>query len=197
MKRDPANPKRRSIRLKGYDYTSPGAYFVTICVQGRECVLGDVVDGEMRLSGLGQTVHGFWSQVPIHFPSVSVDAFVVMPNHVHATIMISDPRDRGGTTPPLQQTRYHCRGAVIAPSPPQSRTTRPTLGQIVAYYKYQTTKKINQIRDSTPFWQRGFYDRIIRNDRDLDVIRHYIVDNPLKWELDRDHPENIGTAQIR
>ena len=168
---NPQKHHRRSVRLKGYDYSQPGAYFVTICVRDWECVLGDVVDGEMQMAEYGRVAHNFWAQVPVHFPNVSIDTFVVMPNHIHAIILIHEPRE-GGDTPPLR---------------------RPTLGQIVAYYKYQTTKQINVIRDNagTPFWQRSFYDHIIRHPRELDAVRQYIANNPLKWELDRDNPINI------
>jgi putative transposase len=170
-KYDPQKHHRRSVRLKGYDYSHPGAYFVTICVRDRECVLGGVVNGEMRMAEYGRIVHDFWAQVSVHFSNVSIDTFVVMPNHVHAIIVIHEPR-RGGVTPPLRKL---------------------TLGQIVAYYKYQTTKQINKIRDNagTPFWQRSFYDHVIRHHRELDAVRQYIADNPLKWELDQDNPINI------
>lgn len=172
----PFNPARgrRSIRLKGYDYSQPGAYFVTLCVRDRECALGDVSDGEVMLSDFGQIARDFWSQVPAHFPNVSIDTFIVMPNHVHAIVVIHDP------------DRCTGRGEVTSP------LRRPTLGQIVAYYKYQTTKQLNRIRDtpSTPFWQRNYYERIVRNDRELTAIRVYIAQNPRKWESDRDHPAN-------
>jgi putative transposase len=197
MAYDPEKHHRRSIRLKGYDYAQPGAYFVTICVRERECVLGDVVDGKMALSDFGQIAHHFWTQVPDHFPNTSVDTFIVMPNHIHAVVIINDPSRRGEVTgeviSPLQHNAVTDTGAVTAPL----QIDRPTLGQIVAYYKYQTTKQINQIRDNpgVPFWQRSFYDHIIRNDRELNAIRRYIADNPLKWELDRDNPKNIGASQ--
>jgi len=177
---DPQKHHRQSIRLKGYDYTQPGMYFVTFCVRERVCELGEIRDGEMMFSLLGRVIFDFWGQVPVHFPGVEVDTFVVMPNHVHAIITIIDrrgdvsspknlPLAQGGETPPLQ-------GA--------------TLGKIVAYYKYQTTVQINALRDniSTPFWQRGYYEHIVRNERELQNIRKYIRENPLKWEFDRDNP---------
>jgi putative transposase len=158
---------RRSIRLKGYDYSQPGAYFVTICVHRSACALGEVLDSDVTLTDLGRIASDYWKHVPQHFQDVSIDKFVVMPNHVHAIIIISERR--GGVTPPLQT---------------------PTLNKIIAYYKYQTTKQINQIRQQIgeSFWQRSFYDHIVRNEEELQRIRNYIIDNPLKWELDEYHP---------
>jgi len=191
---DPQKHHRRSVRLTGYDYAQPGVYFVTICVRDRECTLGNVVDGRARTTEYGRVAHDFWVQVPIHFVNVSIDTFVVMPNHVHTIIAIGDPpHRRGGVTPPLRTAASPQPGVGTTP------LRRPTLGQIVAYYKYQTTKLINQIRGNpgTPFWQRSFYDHIIRNDRELNAIRQYIADNPLKWELDQDNPMNIRIARKR
>jgi REP element-mobilizing transposase RayT len=104
---NPEKHHRRSIRLKGYDYAQPGAYFITICVRERECTLGHVEDGEMVLSDLGQIAHDFWAQVSVHFPNASIDTFVVMPNHIHAVIINDPPR----------------RGAVAAPAPGGVETT--------------------------------------------------------------------------
>lgn len=152
--------------MKGYEYTQPGAYFITICVRERACDLGFIESGEMILSDCGRVANDFWSQIPVHFPNVTVDIFIVMPNHIHAIIIIEE--GRGGITPPLPST----------------------LGQIVAYYKYQTTVQINHLNDNagTPFWQRGYYEHIIRNDREMETIRRYIQENPLKWELDQENP---------
>ncbi|MCS6804883.1 MAG: transposase [Blastocatellia bacterium] len=81
---------RRSIRLKGYDYAQPGAYFITICTHDRACLFGDVVDGKMRLNAMGQMVQQCWQEIPCHFPHVELDAFVVMPNHIHGILVITD-----------------------------------------------------------------------------------------------------------
>lgn len=186
MAYDPEKHHRRSIRLKGYDYASPGAYFVTICVQDRECVLGEVVNGYMQVTKYGQMAHDFWDEVPVHFPNVSVDAFVVMPNHVHAIIVINDVSQggEGGVS--------DCGGAVTAPCAGDTTTIdRPTLGQIVAYYKHQTTKHINQMRDTpgTRFWQRNYWEHIIRNEASYRRIYEYVEHNPALWEEDQLHPD--------
>jgi putative transposase len=171
MTYDPAKHHRRSIRLKGYDYAQPGAYFVTICVRERECALGDVVDGGMVLNDLGEIVCESWSWLAEQYPYVTLDEWVVMPNHLHGIIIIDDDDGRGASR--------------------RTPTKRKPLGQLVGAFKTVSTKRINQIHDNagTLFWQRGFYEHIVRNERELDAIRQYITDNPLKWELDRDNPD--------
>ncbi|MFC2016022.1 transposase [Chloroflexota bacterium] len=206
--------QRRSIRLPGYDYASPGAYFVTVCVCEGECLLGEVVDSEMRLSDCGRLAHDFWAQIPLHFPNVSIDSFVIMPNHLHATVVIeegvvegSDGRTegkgvagvKGEATSPLQKTwdNDRGRGAVAAPvgaedtdEPPSDRVKGPSLGQIMAYFKHQTTKQINGMRDSVgiPFWQRNYWEHIVRSEESLNRIRRYIEGNPARWVDDQLHP---------
>jgi len=90
MRYDPNRHHRRSIRLSGYDYSQAGAYFITICTQDRACLFGDVVDGEMRLNDAGRVAQQCWRQIPAHFPNVELDEFVVMPNHVHGILVITD-----------------------------------------------------------------------------------------------------------
>ena len=182
MSYNPDIHQRRSIRLKGYDYATPGAYFVTVCTHERECLFGDIVDGVMRLNDAGRMVNDSWQRIVTHFIGVEIDQFVIMPNHFHGivtTVGAGSPRpnltnqgggtNQGGETPPL-------RGV--------------TLGQIVGYFKYQSTKYINQTRNTpgTPVWQRNYYERVIRDDRELATIRQYIADNPAKWAEDENRP---------
>ncbi len=189
MKYDPQKHHRQSIRLRQYDYAWPGAYFVTICVREKECVLGDIVEGEMLLSEWGQIVHEFWDAIPNHFPNVIVDSRVTMPNHGHAIInigrvMLDDTDRRGEATSP--QIAAPSNAVMGAATPP----LRSTLGQIVAYYKYQTTKRINALRGTPgiPFWQRNYWEHVIRDDIDLNRIRQYIENNPLRWHDDQLNP---------
>ncbi|GIV83933.1 MAG: hypothetical protein KatS3mg052_0940 [Candidatus Roseilinea sp.] len=169
-------PNRRSIRLKGYDYSQAGAYFITICTKDRACLFGEVVNGEMRLNALGQIVHGVWNNLPNHYAGVEMDAFVVMPNHVHGIVVIV--------------------GAGFKPAPTTTTaptTTRHGLPEIVRQFKTFSARRINEMR-GTPgvsVWQRNYYEHIIRNEESLHRIREYIANNPLKWELDR---ENLGIA---
>ena len=183
MTYEPQKHHRQSIRLRQYDYSWPGAYFVTICVREKDCVLGEIVNGEMRLSEWGRIVHEFWDTLPAHFPNITIDCRVTMPNHNHAIINI----------------RHDRRGAVAAPTvaaPNISETgeetspLRPTLGQIVAYYKYQTTKRLNELRGTpgVPFWQRNYWEHVIRDEMDLNRIQQYIENNPLRWREDQLNP---------
>ena len=169
--------QRRSLRLKDYDYSQAGAYFVTICTQNKVPVLGKIVEGVMRLNRFGNVVNKCWLEIPHHFPDVKIDAFVVMPNHMHGIIVLIN----------------NCRGEVTSPAPKGAETAplrKCTLGQVIAYFKYQTTKAINQIH-KTPghrVWQRNYYEHVIRNEADLNEIRQYILDNPVQWAMDENNP---------
>ena len=185
MAYDPDKHHRRSIRLPQYDYAQPGVYFVTICTHKHECVLGDVIDGLMILNDWGTAADRFWNEVSAHFHGVAVDAHVIMPNHAHANIVIVHDSTRRGevASPSMATLRAAEPGGV---SPP----LQPTLGQIVAYYKYQTTKAINLMR-GTPgakFWQRNYWEHVIRNDAEMNRIREYIETNPERWSDDQLHP---------
>ncbi len=186
MKYNPKIHHRQSIRLRGYDYSEPGAYFITICTQNRECNLGEIINGKMKLTVRGFIIDEFWLKIPEHFPNVELDEFVVMPNHVHVIIVINDNFNEG---------RKHQQNHEADRETPPLRKKK-TLGQIIAYYKYQTTKIINQI-DDTPgmrIWQRNYYDRIIRNQKILDIARQYIFQNPLRWNKDPNNPYKLSQS---
>jgi len=182
------NPEnhRRSIRLKGYDYTRAGAYFVTICTKDRACLFGDVADGVMRLDQMGHIVRQCWLAIPDHVPHVLLDEFVVMPNHVHGIIVIMATHIVGAThASPLQNDDTPTR-----PRGPQ----RQSVASIVGSFKSAATKRINEQRGTpgAPVWQRNYYEHIIRDDESLNRIRQYIAENPLHWYLDRENPNAIG-----
>lgn len=159
-------PKRKSIRLPDYDYTSSGYYFATVVVQNREMLFGDIVDGEMIVNNAGKIVEVVWKSLPERF-DIELDTFQIMPNHIHCIIAI-----------------------VGNGLPSESEGTPTTLGKIIAYFKYQSTKQINIIlhQPPQPIWQRNYYEHVIRNDRDLMEIQQYILDNPMGWELDDENP---------
>ena len=181
MQLKPRRPRRRATRLRDYDYGQTGGYFVTICAQDQECLFGRIIGGRLQLSKIGKIVAKCWNRIPKHFLSVELDVCVVMPNHIHGIIVL-------GT----RAARFPCPSTRSQPDR-RGEVASPTLGQVVAYFKYQSTKSINQHRDmpGTRIWQRNYYDHVIRDDRDLQRIRQYITDNPMQWELDQLHPKNL------
>jgi putative transposase len=171
------NRYRKSIRLKDYDYAQPGGYFITICTFNRECLFGEIADGVMRLNTVGTIAERCWREMPNHFSNIAIDEYVIMPNHAHCIITIKKCKDlkesgRGEVTSPLQKV---------------------SLGKIIAYFKYQSTKMINKINDTpgNPVWQRGYYDRIIRSNKELNNIRDYIKSNIIQWSLDTENPQDV------
>jgi putative transposase len=194
---DPKKHHRRSIRLKGYDYSSAGAYYVTIVVQGRDCLFGEIIDGEMHLNEYGKIVQKWWNEIPNHFPHVKLGAFVIMPNHVHGIIFINAER-RGEVISPRESPNNNILDENMDGINNQGRETlplrKPTLGQIVAYFKYQSTKEMNRIETEkaiTKFWQRNYYEHIIRDEKDLQIKTDYIEANPALWDEDDNNPRNL------
>ncbi|MHB8881903.1 MAG: transposase [Thermodesulfovibrionales bacterium] len=183
MKYEPDKHHRQSIRLKGYDYSQAGAYFVTICTQNRECLFGDSVSGAMRLNDAGQMVRAVWNKIPDHFPNADIDESVVMPNHFHGIIIINTvgaqfiaPCDRHLTN------QNNKEGAINhAPTP---------VGEIVRALKARCTHAINQIQNTPghPVWQRNYYEQIIRSEEGMNRIRQYISENPMGWSEDENNP---------
>jgi REP element-mobilizing transposase RayT len=168
----PNPPRRISLRLPDFDYSQEGAYFITIGVKGRTSLFGHIVDGEMNLNEYGKIVTATWNDLAFYYPAIKLDAFIVMPNHVHGIIVITGAKT-GGETPPLQ---------------------KPTLGQIMGYYKYQSTNRIKASMKTagSAIWQRGYYEHVIRDDKSLNRIQEYIIGNPQRWHLDRENPQAQG-----
>jgi putative transposase len=192
---------RRSIRLKGYDYTRDGAYFVTICTQDRECTFGTVVEGKMRWNAYGREVARCWAWLAKQYSYVYLDEWIVMPDHTHAIIMIKDDhrntaRFNGSNVAFSNET---CRGGSRTA---QTRTASPAgfadgpnvgmdrsgsvppkrkpLGRLVAAFKTVSTRRVNDLRSTSDvrLWQRNYYERVIRSDKVLQAARRYIVNNP-------------------
>jgi putative transposase len=176
--RDKEQPlNRHSIRLRDYDYSQPGSYFVTICISDRRCVLGHILNGISSFNQLGIIVGEYWESIPQHFPNVFLDKYVIMPNHLHGIITINDDKERAGHRP--------------AP------TKQRPLSEIIGRFKLFSAKEINTLVSSDgPFWQRNYYEHVIRSDDDLNVIREYIDTNPLKWSLDRENPARTGESLL-
>jgi REP element-mobilizing transposase RayT len=183
MTYNPELHHRRSIRLPGYDYSQPGAYFVTICTHDGEPLFGEVIDGVMHPNRFGRIAQVCWSDMPSHYPHVVLDEFVVMPTHTHQIIVLT-----GEPVPAAPSAECTPTGDR------RSMLTRHGLPEVVRAFKTFSGKRINALRRTpgAPVWQRNYYEHIIRNDRALQAIRKYIRDNPLRWHLDRYNPAATG-----
>jgi REP element-mobilizing transposase RayT len=177
MKYDPEKHHRRSIRLKGYDYSQQGAYFVTICTKNRACLFGEIQQGQMNLNDLGKVVNDTWGNLPNHYAYIELDTFVIMPNHIHGIILLSD-------------ILVGAIGAGLKPAPTTATITkRQPLSEIIRALKTFSARRINAYRNTvgSPVWQRNYYEHIIRDEDSLDCIRQYIMDNPKNWQSDREN----------
>jgi REP element-mobilizing transposase RayT len=199
MKNNPPAFHRVSNRLKGYDYSLPGAYFVTLVTYERLCLFGEVAEGEVRLNSIGNLVQAELHRLPIQFRHISIESHVIMPNHIHAIIMFNsvgatrlrqtgtslfdqkapDQFPDGIDGSPLQKTR---------PSGPSPKS----LGALIGQFKSRLTKHIWSLPgiDHQPIWQRNYYEHIIRDQAEYEKIHLYIMENPRKWSADQENPES-------
>jgi len=189
---------RKVIRLKGYDYSLAGAYFVTICTYNSFCSLGHVKEGIVILSTIGKKADKFWQEISAHHGNTQLHEFIVMPNHVHGIIMISDQDtncrgvqlnapDRSAGNP------THSSKGVYLNAPTHHVRISPrknTLSVIIRTYKSALTNWCRKNGFSNFKWQRNYYEHIIRNEKELSRIREYIQNNPINWELDRENPSS-------
>jgi putative transposase len=162
-------PQRRSLRLSRYNYAWQGAYFITVCTGNKINLFGHIIKGTMKLNSFGLIVEKVWKEIPMHYPGVNNEVFIVMPNHIHGIIAIHDV-ERAGSKP--------------APT-----KTYP-LFEIVRAFKTYSSRKINTLRNmkGISVWQRNYYEHIIRSEKDYREIGEYVVNNSAKWESD---PENL------
>lgn len=189
MTEDELKHRRRSIRFKDYDYCGAGSYFTTICTRHRQPLFGAIVEGEMVLNEIGIIVSQFWLEIPVHFVNVEMDKFVIMPNHVHGIIIIypNDDKNMVGAryASPLHSNKTY-KTKIHGPKP-------NSIGAIMASFKSIATKQINILCNTTDqsIWQRNYYEHIIRNEKKLNRIRRYIINNPPRWEYDRENRNGI------
>jgi putative transposase len=144
--------ERQSPRLRGYDYSATGSYFVTVCARNGACWFGTIVDDRMLLTRLGRIVTKCWEEIPLHFREVQLDEFVVMPNHMHGIVCLTG----AGHAPPLHL--------------------------LIGSLKAAASRLAGR-----PLWQRSYFDRVIRNEAELQHLRQYVADNPLRWALDEEN----------
>ena len=210
---------RRSIRLKGYDYANSGAYFITIVTQGRACLFGEIVNAETRLNDAGSVIERWWFELNNKFRTVVTDHFVIMPNHFHGIVVITDvgadlrvgPDTEGthlSTAHPTHQGTHAgvpLQGANFVPpiarrgapmfAPSGFASQRASLPAIVQWFKTMTTNEyLRGVKTSgwAPFqgqlWQRNYYEHVIGDEKSLNRIREYVLNNPAKWALDPENP---------
>lgn len=175
MRFNPAIHHRRSIRLKGYDYTKEGMYFITICCHQHKCWFGEIKNESMILNENGFIAHNQWADLSNRFSNIELDEFVVMPNHMHGIIIIKSS------------------GSGASPDPTNPHiTTNPTIGDMVGAYeslvaigwlKNFTLKYDNLVMGK--LWQRNYYEHIIRNEQSSNRISDYISNNPKNWQHDK------------
>ncbi len=215
MKYNPDIHHRRSIRLKGYDYAQPGAYFVTICTYHRDEIFGEVINGEMNLSPLGEIVWSEWMRSSEIRKEIRIfdDEFIIMPNHLHGMCWIVGADgvrpEKEGVRPentilpikdPAQAMRPNVQGQDARREEQDARRASlrrdpRSLGSFIAGIKASVTSRAGRELNKTGIWQRNYYEHIVRSDRELNNIRWYIRNNPLNWQLDLDNALNLRKLQ--
>jgi putative transposase len=207
-------PNRRSVRLDEYDYSQPGMYYVTVCTSGRECLFGRVVDDSIVLNAIGEAVEKCWLVIPKHFPHVAIDAYIVMPNHIHGIIMIEDKAGLAGIHQGFRQKRawqslnsidgcredlqdIRARHASPLQESKSARFGKRTIGAIIGSFKSAATREAKKVSGDADLnmWQRSYYEHIVSSESGLNQIRRYISENPANWNTDDDNPANIENIE--
>jgi REP element-mobilizing transposase RayT len=218
MKYDPKIHHRRSIRLRGYEYSLPGAYYVTLCAFGKQRIFGQVIDDQMQENDCGKIVRQQWFESAQIRQNLDLDAFIVMPNHLHGILWIVGPngiRPGANMGPPLADGAKHVGPSGARPAP---NTARPVPNAIHPYqrgrtpfgptnripamrphslaawasgFKSAVTSRIRNLwnKPHVAVWQEDYFEHVIRNEDELFRIRNYILTNPARWKLDRENPE--------
>ncbi|NIK73953.1 REP element-mobilizing transposase RayT [Thermonema lapsum] len=185
--------------MRGYDYSKPGAYFITIVTHNRQCLFGEIKNGAMVLNDAGFIARKYWLEIPSHFPHTQLDEFIIMPNHIHGIIIICDNEHVGAKNTdivgaknidivveaknfsPLQQTPK----PLVTSTNQQPQSPSRTIGSIIRGFKIGVTKWFRQNTDIYNVWQRNYYEHIIRNEKEFNNIRRYIINNPVNWANDK------------
>ena len=186
---DPEKYNRHSIRMKGYDYSLSGAYFVTIVAKNRKNILGWIERNQIRINEIGELVSYCWMRIPNNFDRTKLDEYVMMPNHLHGIIFIDEASGKGEAFGDAKKIEIEAASSNASPLRPKG-TVPGSLGAIIQNFKSVSTRMANKryFEPGNKIWQRDYYERIIRNERELNAIRQYIRDNPLNWDLDSENP---------
>ena len=211
---DPRLHHRRSIRLRGYDYAGGGAYFITICTEAKKCLFGEIIGGEMFLNEAGRLVQKTWDSLPGRFRALVLDAFQIMPNHLHGVFVLPGPGlepalakatgapviqpyedRRGRACPTLVGGRHGPQGTASRPPTSGNATSGPrrtSMGEVVGAFKSISTIAVNKLlsRVGTRLLHENFYEHIVRDVDELEIIRDYIIHNPQRWLEDPENPQS-------
>jgi len=178
-RREKLHPGHHSIRLKEYDYSAAGFYFVTICASERKCVLGAFHEGQIELSVLGETVRECWLAIPLHFAKVKLHEFVIMPNHLHGIVEIVAVGAQHAA--PLLGKDSDVRNPAFV--------KHGSLGATVRSFKAAVTRKARrELGWNGDVWQRNYFERVLRHGKEIADAGRYIAENPMMWELDQENP---------
>lgn len=188
------HPLSPSIRLPDYDYTRPGAYFVTVCTFERKSLLGSITAGEMVLNSNGKIVQACWKEIKNHFSDVELPAYVVMPNHFHGVIII---KYHVATRHAVSDGVDKSSGLRVSTSESFGKPIAGSLPTIIRSFKSAVTKQVNVSlgKHRLNLWQEGYYEHVIRGEGEYVQIAEYILNNPVKWEMDRENPEVLNKAK--
>ncbi|HRY63202.1 MAG TPA: transposase [Patescibacteria group bacterium] len=173
----------KSIRLENWNYAEEGWYFVTICTEDRKLFFGKIEGGKMKLNKIGEIADIYLRSIPEHFPNARVDKYVIMPNHIHAIIVIDGSRDARSRVSTNTDNAFAAQFGPLQPS---------SLSAIIQSYKSSVKRWCNKNDYKYFAWQPGYYEHIIRGDEDYQNIWNYIEYNPDKWEWDKSNPNNLN-----
>jgi len=177
--------RTESVRLEGWDYSSDGGYFLTICTKDREEYFGKIENYNMEKTVLGEIAEKFWLEIPKQFKHATLDEWVLMPNHIHGIVIINKPNK----SPRRNAINRVSTGGITGKSNPMLNPF--SLSKIIRWFKGRTTFEIHKNINHNFAWQPRYYDRVIRNENELNRIRKYIFDNPEKWDLDKNNQNNF------
>ena len=180
---DPHIHHRRSIRLKDYDYSQPGAYFITGCVANQAQLFGKITGNTMHLSDLGKSIAATWEGLPNHYAHIDMDVFSLMPNHLHAVLWILPSESEGG---PISSEHHG----------PSVFTITRRFKSLTTNMYWRTLRESGHSSAGVRLWQRNYHEHVVRDEDELGRIREYIVNNVLRWSLDRENPDRTGTSDF-
>ncbi len=184
-------PYRHSIRLENYDYSQYGAYFITICTYKKKEIFGKIVDGKMILNEYGEIVLKVWNTISEHFENIELDQFVIMPNHIHGIIIINEHVGAIHELPVQKAVGLSTQKSLNSARNRRVERRKMLLPKIVGFFKMNVSKLIHLKGITNAVWHRNYYEHVICKEHELNKIREYIFNNPLKWELDRENPKNF------